>query len=108
MTFHLVLLTDQQSKQLPPISKLLLDRTEPALLLNARRPPIILFCNAITGGFPGFGIGEQLFLLNDIAWALCQGLNLNAVKTIDGSEIPEKYGLLIGPATAAPDGRRFE
>lgn len=108
MKFHLVLLSDEQSRQNPPFSKLLLDRAEPALLLNARRPPIILFCDALTGGFPGFEIGRQVFLLNDVAWTICEGLNLGAIRMVDDSEIPKKYGLLIGPASAGNSERKFE
>jgi hypothetical protein len=108
MTFHVVLLSEEQSTQIPPVSKVLLDRAGPALLLNARRPPIVLFCDAVTGEFPGFHIGEQVFLLNDVAWKTCEGLNLHAIKTIDDSEIPKKYGLLIGPASASYKERRFE
>jgi len=108
MKFHVVPLREEQARQIPPISKMLLDRAEPALLLNARRPPIILFCDVITGGFPGLDIGQDVFLLNDVAWTVCEGLNLNAIKTIDDSEIPKKYGQLIGPASADYSERRFE
>jgi hypothetical protein len=108
MKFYVVPLSEEQSSRIPPISKALLDRAQPALLLNARRPPIILFCDAITGEFPGFDIGQQVFLLNDVAWAACEGLALVAIKTIDDSEIPKTYGLLIGPASAAYRERRFE
>jgi hypothetical protein len=108
MKFHVVPLSEEQSRQIPPVSQVLLNRAEPALLLNARRPPIILFCDAITGGFLGSDTGQEVFLLNDVAWKVCEGLSLNAIKTLDDSEIPKKYGLLIGPASAAYSERRFE
>ena len=108
MKFYVVPLSKEQSRQAPPISQELLDRAEAALWLNALRPPIILFCNVIAGRFPGLDIGEDVFLLNDVAWSVCQGLHLNAIKTIEDSEITEKYGLLIGPASASCDEPRFE
>jgi hypothetical protein len=110
MRFHVVPLSEEQSRQIPPISKLLLDLAEPALLLSARTrtPPIILFCDEITGEFPGAKVGQEVFLLNEAAWTACAGLNLKAIKTIDEAEIPEKYGLLIGPASAVYSDRKFD
>src|ERR1039457_523191 len=70
-------------------------KAEPALLLNARRPPIIFFCDAITGGFPGVDIGQQVFLVNEVAWRVCHGFFLNVRRTTDDSHFPQTYGLLI-------------
>jgi hypothetical protein len=103
MNFHVVLLNQEQSSQTPPLSKVLLDRTEPALLSGLR--PIILFCDVIAGKLPG--IAEDAYLFNDVAWVVCQGMNLNAFKTIDDAELPEKYGVLIGPSSASCSERRF-
>jgi hypothetical protein len=110
MTFQVVLLSEEQSKQLPPISKLLLDRTEPALLISPRTQmtPIILFCDEITGRFPGAKPEQTAYLLNETAWEVCGGLSLKGVKTIGDAELPPKYGLLIGPASASSDRRKFQ
>lgn len=108
MRFHVVPLSKEQSGQKPPISKMLLEQTRPALLFSARKPSIILFCDAIAGEFPGFDKDQQVYLLNDAARAACGGLGLVATKTIDDAEIPEKYGLLVGPASALYPDRRFE
>jgi hypothetical protein len=88
------------------MSQRLLDRTEMAVIALPH-PPVISFLDAPpTGSLPSFEIGQKVYLLNDVAWELCQDLNLNATKTIEESELPPKYGTLIDKRSAG-DGRRF-
>lgn len=88
------------------MSEAMLDRTEIAAVVLPQ-PPVILFCDgALAGSLPGFEKGESVYLLNDTAWTLCQGLNLNATKIIEDSELPATYGTLIDKRSAN-DGRRF-
>jgi hypothetical protein len=106
MIFHVVPLSQEQARQSPPISKLLLDRTELAVIV-VPHPPINLFCDGgLAGSLPGFDINQTVYLLNDVAWNLCQGLSLNATKTMNDSELPPNYGTLIDRRSAG-DGRRF-
>ena len=104
MQFHVVPLTDEQDKQLPPVSALLLKRTENSLLRGGA--PIILFCDAIAGFYPGYE-RSKVYMLNDHAWTACQGLGLNETNVIQHSQLPARYGLLIGPQSALTE-RKFD
>jgi hypothetical protein len=110
MKFHVAPLSDEQSRQIPPMSKLLLDLAEPALLVSGRTGliPIILIRDRFMGSsLDGFEDHTDVVMLNDGALKVCQSLNLNVTKTIDESELPQKYVLLIGPASAHSGERKF-
>jgi hypothetical protein len=108
MKFHVIPETKEQSIQIPPISGLMVDRASAALLMNPHDVPIILRCDFMTGEFPGSDPGQRVFLLNDVAFKSCDGLGLQESKLIGASELPEKYGLMIGPSSANYDERKFE
>ena len=84
MKLHVVLLNEGQSEET------LLSRTRPANLVGLG--PVIRFCYA--GKFPG--VAEKVYCLDDVAWKLCQGLNLNVLRVVDSTELPEGHGTLIG------------
>jgi hypothetical protein len=69
--------------------------------------PIILVCDFSVDYLPGFE-NQYVYLLNDAAWIECRDLNLKATKTIDDSELPERYILLAGPNSANAAIRQFE
>jgi hypothetical protein len=69
--------------------------------------PVILFCNVVTGGFPGIESSDHVYLLNEPANSACKPLNLAIEKTIDHAELPNDYVLLFGEAWAGSDQRKF-
>jgi len=69
--------------------------------------PVILFCNVVTGGFPGIESSSHVYLLNEPANNACKPLNLTIERTIDDRELPNDYGLLFGEAWAGSDRREF-
>ena len=97
--FVVVALSREEFARMPRLELQLLRAAEKGLLAGS--VPTILVCDDLDGPILGFGSSSRVFFFNDAAWGVCRaaGIFLNATRTIQRSDLPTKYILLVGPAS---------